>query len=115
MVRRGGGDAVDPMIIVWVAGLLAVGFAWYLASDVLRRDTGTPAMQQVADAIYEGAMAFLKRQYQTIWMIAIIAAVLIGVILGVLEPDRSIAIELAWKTSVAFLVGAACSSLAGFI
>ena len=106
---------MDPMIIVWVAGLLAVGFAWYLASDVLRRDTGTPAMQQVADAIYEGAMAFLKRQYQTIWMIAIVAAVLIGVILGVLEPDRSIAIELAWKTSVAFLVGAACSSLAGFI
>ena len=106
---------MDPMIIVWLAGFLAVGFAWYLAYDVLRRDTGTPAMQQVADAIYEGAMAFLKRQYQTIWMIAIVAAVLIGVLLGMLEPDRSIAFELAWKTSVSFLVGAACSSLAGFI
>jgi K(+)-stimulated pyrophosphate-energized sodium pump len=106
---------MDPMIVVWVAGLIAVAFAGYLAYDVLRRDTGTPAMQEVAGAIYEGAMAFLNRQYRTIWIIAIVAAVLIGVLIGALEPDRSLAVELAWKTSVSFLVGAACSSLAGFI
>ncbi len=106
---------MNPMLIVWLSGVLAVAFAAFLAWDVLRRDTGTPAMQEVAGAIYEGAMAFLRRQYRTIWMIAIVAAVLIGLVLGVLEPDRSIAFELAWKTAVAFLVGAACSSLAGFI
>src|SRR5579885_3193920 len=103
------------MVIVWLSGLIAVGFAAYLAYDVLRRDTGTSAMQEVAGAIYEGAMAFLNRQYRTIWMIAIVAAVLIGALLGILEPDRSLAGELALKTAVSFLVGAACSSLAGFI
>src|SRR5262245_20627684 len=106
---------MDPMVIVWLAGLIAIGFAGFLAYDVLHRDTGTPAMQEVANAIYEGAMAFLRRQYQTIWMIAIVAAVLIGGLLYFLEPDRNIAADLGWRTSVSFLVGAACSSLAGFI
>ena len=106
---------MEPMILVWLSGLIAVAFAGYLAYDVLRRDTGTPAMQEVANAIYEGAMAFLNRQYRTIWMIAIIAAIAIGVLLGLLEPDRNVAMDIAWRTAVSFLVGAACSSLAGFI
>ncbi|HZS02629.1 MAG TPA: sodium-translocating pyrophosphatase [Chloroflexota bacterium] len=106
---------MDPMIIVWVAGLIAVAFAAYLARDVLSRDQGTPAMQEVAGAIFEGAMAFLNRQYRTIWMIAIVAAVIIGFVLYALEPDRNLAFDLGWRTAVAFLVGAACSSLAGFI
>jgi len=103
------------MIIVWVAGLIAVAFAAYLARDVLSRDQGTPGMQEVAGAIFEGAMAFLNRQYRTIWIIAIVAAVLIGAILYALEPDRTEAFDIGWRTSVSFLVGAACSSLAGFI
>src|SRR5918997_1865839 len=103
------------MLVVWLSGLIAVAFAAYLANDVLRRDTGTPAMQEVAGFIFEGAMAFLNRQYRTIWMIAIVAAVIIGVVLYVLEPDRNLALDLGWKTSVSFLVGAACSSLAVFI
>jgi K(+)-stimulated pyrophosphate-energized sodium pump len=103
------------MIIVWVAGLIAVVFAAYLARDVLSRDQGTPAMQEVAGAIFEGAMAFLNRQYRTIWMIAIVAAVIIGFVLYALEPDRNLAFDLGWRTAVSFLVGAACSSLAGFI
>jgi K(+)-stimulated pyrophosphate-energized sodium pump len=103
------------MIVVWLAGIIAVAFAAYLARDVLSRDTGTPGMQEVAGAIFEGAMAFLNRQYRTIWMIAIGAAVLLGIVLFALEPDRSVAFDLGWRTSVSFLVGAACSSLAGFI
>ena len=42
--RKEGGDAMDPMIIVWLSGLIAVAFAGYLAYDVLKRDTGTPEM-----------------------------------------------------------------------
>jgi K(+)-stimulated pyrophosphate-energized sodium pump len=55
------------MNIIWmvpICGVLAVLFALYLARDVLGRDTGTPAMQDVADRIFEGAMAFLNRQYR---------------------------------------------------
>ncbi|HWI02760.1 MAG TPA: sodium/proton-translocating pyrophosphatase, partial [Acidimicrobiales bacterium] len=56
-------------LIQWVvpfAGAAAVLFALYLARDVLGRDTGTDAMRDVAGTIYEGAIAFIRRQYTTI-------------------------------------------------
>ena len=91
-------------------------FAAYLASYVLRRDTGTPAMQKVADAIFKGAMAFLNRQYRTIAILAIFAAILVALVLGLLgsgsEADK---ISLAWHTAVAFLIGATCSGISGYI
>src|SRR5919199_1227478 len=102
------------MGLVWlvpIAGIIAVLFALYLARDVLQRDTGTPEMQDIAGRIFEGAMAFLNRQYRSIFMFAIVAAIGIGILLGVLERD----ITLAWQTSLAFLLGAFCSGVSGFI
>ena len=68
--RQGGfAAAVDPsslQLIILPAGLIAVAFAIFLARDVLSRDTGTKAMQDVSATIYEGAVAFIKRQYTTI-------------------------------------------------
>jgi K(+)-stimulated pyrophosphate-energized sodium pump len=94
-----------------LAGVIAVAFSAWLARDVLSRDRGTKAMQEVAGLIFEGAMAFLNRQYRTIAMLAIVAAVVIGALIGVLasSPEQGI------KTAIAFLVGAFCSGLAGFI
>jgi K(+)-stimulated pyrophosphate-energized sodium pump len=109
--------------ITWVipiAGLAAVAFALYLAWDVLRRDTGPQAMVDVADTIYEGAVAFIRRQYQTIAILAVGAAVLIGVVIGLVEGE-SVAdtdvfgMELGIRTAIAFLVGAACSMASGII
>jgi K(+)-stimulated pyrophosphate-energized sodium pump len=104
------------MDIVWlvpVAGILAILFALYLARDVLSRDTGTPAMQEVAGMIFEGAWAFLNRQYRTIAMFAVLAAAGMGVLLQVLEGARSP--QIGWQTSLAFLLGAACSGISGVI
>ncbi|HSP54811.1 MAG TPA: sodium/proton-translocating pyrophosphatase, partial [Dehalococcoidia bacterium] len=73
------------MELVWlipVAGTAAVLYAIWLAYDVLRRDQGTPEMQDVSSMIFEGAMAFLRRQYSTIAMLAIVTAVAIGLIVG---------------------------------
>src|SRR5688500_8113529 len=97
--------------LVLGSGLLAVLFAAWLARDVLSKDPGTEAMQEIAGTIYEGAMAFLNRQYRTIGVLSIVAAILVGALLGVLGGG----FDLAWRTSVAFLVGAFCSALAGFI
>src|SRR3954447_26337942 len=97
--------------VVLLAGIIAVLFAAWLARDVLSRDRGTKAMQEVAGLIFEGAMAFLNRQYRTIAAFAVIAAILIGVLIGVLAGNS----EQGIKTSIAFLVGAFCSGLAGFI
>jgi K(+)-stimulated pyrophosphate-energized sodium pump len=107
---------VEFFWIVPAAGVLAVVFAIYLAWDVLRRDTGTPEMRQIADIIYEAAMAFLRRQYQTIAILAIVGAVVIGVVLAVIPqpPGLPSGIDLGWRTGVAFLLGALCSGIAGF-
>ena len=101
---------------IWVpivVGLLAVGFAAYLASYVLRKDTGTPEMQKVSNAIYSGAVAFLNRQYRTITILAIVAAVVVAVVLGLLgQGDK---VSLAWHTALAFIIGAFCSGVSGYI
>jgi K(+)-stimulated pyrophosphate-energized sodium pump len=109
--------------ITWVipiAGLAAIAFALYLAWDVLNRDTGPQAMQDVADTIFEGAVAFIRRQYQTIALLALGAAVLIGLVIGIVE-GKSVAdtdiygADLGIRTAIAFLVGAACSMASGII
>ena len=64
---------------VLICGLVAIVFAFWLARDVLSRDSGTPAMQDIANRIYVGAVAFLRRQYSTIALLAIVIAVVITV------------------------------------
>ncbi|MGI8469345.1 MAG: sodium/proton-translocating pyrophosphatase [Pyrinomonadaceae bacterium] len=48
--------------LVLIINMLAIGFALWLARNVLKRDTGTPEMQKISNAIKEGAEAFLSRQ-----------------------------------------------------
>ena len=96
-------------------------FAIYLARDVLSRDTGTQAMQDVAGTIYEGAVAFIRRQYTTIAILAIVGAVVIGVVIAIVETPEvadvpSMAgVPIGIMTGIAFLVGAACSMASGII
>lgn len=97
-------------------GLLAVLFAAYLANYVLRKDTGTPAMQKVADAIFSGAIAFLNRQYRTIIILSLVAAVVVAMLLGLLgQGSQADKFSLAWHTAVAFLIGAFCSGVSGYV
>jgi K(+)-stimulated pyrophosphate-energized sodium pump len=107
--------------IIPIAGIAAVLFAGYLARDVLRRDTGTDAMRDVASTIYEGAVAFIRRQYTTIGLLALGGAVIIGIVIYLVEtPDVADVPSLAGApiaimTAIAFLVGAACSMASGII
>ncbi|TAK20383.1 MAG: sodium-translocating pyrophosphatase [Chloroflexota bacterium] len=102
---------MGPIAIVFSLGVLGVLFAFWLAQDVLRRDRGTPEMQVVSNAIYEGAMAFMRRQYGTIIMLALVGCVVVGALIAAVEGDTRLGIS----TAVSFLVGAGCSALAGFI
>ncbi len=94
-----------------IAGAIAILFSGYLVRDVMRRDAGTPAMQQIAGMIFEGATAFMRRQYRTIGMLAVVVAIVIAAILWAVESDFG----LAWHTAIAFLVGAFLSALSGII
>ena len=105
--------------LVPIAGLVTVIFAVLLARDVLRRDPGTPKMKEIGDMIFEGAWAFMKRQYSTIGILSLVVAVIIGVLVAFLGGEKGIegmtAFGIVWRTAVAFLVGAFCSAISGFI
>jgi K(+)-stimulated pyrophosphate-energized sodium pump len=106
--------------IVPAAGVITIIFAIFLIRNVMNRPTGTPKMKEIGDIIFQGAWAFLKRQYSTIAMYAVAIAIIIGVLVGVLghtgvERYGYSGLDVGWRTSLAFLVGAFCSGLAGFI
>ena len=110
------------MWVVPVSGGLALAFVLYLAWDVLRRDRGTPAMQQVGNAIYQGAIAFMVRQYGTIGALAIVTGIIVMLLVTRFEPaittssgETIAGFEQGWRTGIAFLVGAAISALSGII
>jgi K(+)-stimulated pyrophosphate-energized sodium pump len=114
-------SASTLQLLIPIAGIAAVLFALYLARDVLSRDKGPQAMQDVADTIREGADAFVKRQYSTIAVLAVVAAIIIGIVIAIVEtrqvadvPDLAGA-PIGIMTAFAFLVGAACSMLSGII
>jgi K(+)-stimulated pyrophosphate-energized sodium pump len=109
-------DAQPLLWIVPISGLVAVLVAGYFAYDVLRSPIGTPEMQKVAGAIYVAAVAFIKRQYRTIFLLALGGMVLIGVVIYFFESAPGVsATELAIRTSIAFFVGAMCSMASGII
>jgi K(+)-stimulated pyrophosphate-energized sodium pump len=114
-------DASALQLLIPIAGIAAVLFALYLARDVLSRDTGTPEMVAVGDTIREGADAFVKRQYTTIAALALVGALIIGVVITLVEtPDVADVPSLAGgpigvMTAIAFLVGAICSMASGII
>jgi K(+)-stimulated pyrophosphate-energized sodium pump len=106
--------------IVPAAGIITIIFAVLLIRNVMKRSTGTPKMKEIGDIIFQGAWAFLKRQYSTIAMYSVGIAIIIGVLVGVLghtgvEKYGYSGLDVGWRTAIAFLVGAFCSGLAGFI
>ncbi|MDP3058174.1 MAG: sodium/proton-translocating pyrophosphatase, partial [bacterium] len=92
-------------LILWltpVVGVIALVFAWILAASVMKQDAGNDRMKEIAAAISEGAMAFLRREYRTL---SIFIVSLFAIILWKLDI----------QTAMSFLVGALCSMLAGYI
>jgi K(+)-stimulated pyrophosphate-energized sodium pump len=98
------------MVFSLVVSVIGLIFAGYLAKYVLQQGTGTAEMQQIAAAIREGAEAFLKRQYRTIGLMTLGLAVLMCILYGFIKDwDTSL------KMTFAFILGAACSALSGYI
>ncbi len=95
---------VDITLVIPIAGLVGLAFAGYLTWYVFRKDLGTPEMQEIGEAIRQGAMAFMRRQYTTIIVISVLLSILIA---ALIDPKP-------W-VGVSFLVGAGASALSGYI
>ncbi|MFH0835943.1 MAG: sodium-translocating pyrophosphatase, partial [Candidatus Micrarchaeota archaeon] len=93
---------MNEVLLAGLVGVLILVFAGILTRGVLSRPSGTPKMQEIAKAIQEGAMAFLKRQYMTV---AIFVVILLAVIYYFVNQG----------TAIAFLAGVICSALAGVV
>ncbi len=101
------------LLPVVVFGLVGIAFAWYMAKEVLSEDQGTLEMQDISNRIYEGAVAYLTRQYQTIFSLAIVVAIVIGGLVYIFEHDHKMARGVI--TALAFLAGAVLSAVSGII
>ncbi|HUR72475.1 MAG TPA: sodium-translocating pyrophosphatase [Candidatus Limnocylindrales bacterium] len=106
-----------PFVIV--ISCLSLAFAVFLARQVLQKDTGTQKMQDISNAIKEGAEAFMSRQNRTIISLSVALAVLIFLLYGFVRTpstaDPVPPLELAFWTTLAFVLGAACSVIAGYV
>ncbi len=98
---------VELELFVFLAAALALAFAGVQTALLLRRDEGDEKMRSIAAAIREGAVAFLRREYTAVFVVAIVLAVVIEVAFGVTTNGPRLA--------VGFLFGAAGSALAGAI
>ncbi|WP_443092664.1 sodium-translocating pyrophosphatase [Clostridium fungisolvens] len=103
--------------IIYGVVLISALVILYLAKYIFKQDKGNEKMQEISEAIREGAMAFLKRQYKTITLIALIVLVIItgSDYLANKSKEGVDAFSIAWHTGIAFVTGAFCSAISGYI
>ena len=102
-----------------LTALLALAVGLVLVRGVLAADQGTPKMIEIAKAIQEGALAYLKRQFRTIGFIVVpLAVIVFATSVAVEKPSGVEALSFvesgSWRT-LAFIAGGLMSGLTGFI
>ena len=84
-----------------IIGILGLIFAWIIYAYVKKQPVGTKVMEEISEAIHDGAMVFLKKEYLYLVLFIVVVFLL-----------------LFWKinpqTAICFLAGAICSMLAGY-
>ena len=94
--------------LIWlsfIAALLALAYAYLKSRWINKQDPGNEKMQAIGQAVKEGAMAFLSREYRVLLVFVLVVAVLLA--WGNAAQGTSL-------VAVSFIIGATCSGLAGF-
>ncbi len=99
----------DLPIIIPAFGVLALLFTWWKTKEINNAPEGTARMGKIAKSIQEGAMAFLKAEYKILLWFVVGVAVLLYWSGSTNDPESQ------GMIAVAFVVGAVCSALAGYL
>jgi K(+)-stimulated pyrophosphate-energized sodium pump len=100
------GSNLNYVYVILGISLLALAVAYALRAQVLAQGVGTAKMQEIAEAVQEGAAAYLSRQFKTLSVFVAIVFVLLFALPG--ETDIRVG------RSIFFLVGAGFSALVGY-
>ncbi len=89
--------------IALIAAVLAIGFGWLQSQSIMKANRGNDRMWEIAQAIQEGANAYLSRQYRTIAIVGVVVVVILALLFQ------------NWEVPLGFVIGAVLSGAAGFI
>jgi K(+)-stimulated pyrophosphate-energized sodium pump len=91
-----------PFLIIFACVILAILYSLLTVRGIFKSSAGNARMQEIAQAIQEGAKAYLNRQYRTIGIVGVVVAILLALTLGI-------------HVGIGFVIGAVLSGLAGYI
>jgi K(+)-stimulated pyrophosphate-energized sodium pump len=103
------------LTILWcvlASAVVSLAYGWWLVQVVLKADPGPKSMTDVADAVYEGSMAYLRRQVKTMLFFVVIIAIALFLMYRNVFPDRP---SLSVGIALAFILGVSASYGAGFV
>jgi len=93
------------LTVAFISGVISILFAIYLYYHVNKQSSGNRKMKEISEAIREGAIAYLKREYKTLSIFVVIMSIILFFALG----------EKGLNTALAYIVGSICSGFAGYL
>ena len=101
-------------IIIPIIGII---FAAFLSIQITKQDEGNKEVKFIGNAIKEGAMAFISKEYRVLSVVVIIVAIIIGLLLDfdILDRQTSGDSSSLPKIAISYIVGAIGSAIAGFV
>ena len=94
--------AISPLAFAIICGLGAIAYGVFSIRWIIALPQGNDQMKEIANAVQEGASAYLNRQYSTISIVGLVLFIGLG-------------LALSWYTAIGFAIGAILSGLAGYI
>ncbi|MEM1581782.1 MAG: sodium-translocating pyrophosphatase [Candidatus Bathyarchaeia archaeon] len=102
---------MEWLYITPAAGIIAVGLAGYLYKYIVGQESGTERMREIADAIKEGAKAYLRRQNTTLFAFVLAMAFIIGTLYALFHKDAFFGASMG----IAYIFGSLCTTVAAYI